>query len=140
MKKKWVNLINPPLVYKKKNKEARDNCRWTPPPTGWAKLNFDGASRGNPGSEGIGCIINNESGKWIVKRAKSIEPTTNNLVELEALQEGLQICLNIGISKIIIEGDSRIVINAIRKTKMPDWVLNSRLEEVLNILDQFKDS
>lgn len=50
MKKKWVNLINPPLVYKKKNKQARENCRWTPPLIEWVKSNFDGASRGNSSS------------------------------------------------------------------------------------------
>ena len=135
MKKKWVNL--PPQVYKIKNNEARNNCRWILSPVGWVKLNFDGASRGNPGNVGIGCIINDDLGKWIVKRAKSIEPTINNLAKLKALQEGLQICLNIGIFNIIIEGDSQIVLNSIRKIKMPNWVLNSKLEEVLNILDQF---
>ena len=106
MKKSWKNLINPPLMYKKKNKEVRDKYRWIPPSSGWTKLNFDGASRGNPGTARIGCIINNDSENWITKRAKSIGSTTNNLVELEALQEGLQICLNLNISKLIIEGDS----------------------------------
>ena len=59
-----------------------------------------------PRSTRIRCIINNELGKWIAKRAISVEPTTNNLAELEALQEGLPICLDIGLTKIIIEGDS----------------------------------
>ena len=27
MKKNWPNLINPPLVYKSSNKEARANCK-----------------------------------------------------------------------------------------------------------------
>ena len=31
MKKNWVKLINPPLVYQKSSKEARENCRWAPP-------------------------------------------------------------------------------------------------------------
>ncbi len=106
----------------------------------WAKLNFDRASRGNLGYARIGCIITNELDEWIAKRAKSIEPMTNNMAELEALQEGLQISLNLGLSKIIIEGDSQIVLNKIRKKKTPNWVLNSKLEEVLNILDCFVDS
>jgi hypothetical protein len=62
IKNKWVNIINPPQFYKARNKEARVNCKWSPPPVGWVKLNFDGASRGNPGPTGIGCIINNEEG------------------------------------------------------------------------------
>ena len=117
----------------------RDKCRWIPPPIGWTKLNFDGASRGNLGTIGIGCIINNDSGNWIAKRAKSIRSTTNNLAELKALQEGIQICLNLSISKLITKGDSQIVLNAIRKRETPNWVLNSKLEEVLNLLDLFED-
>ena len=54
MKKNWANLINPPLFYIKKSKEDRANCRWSPPPMGWAKLNFDGVAHGNPGIAGIG--------------------------------------------------------------------------------------
>ena len=34
MKKNRVNLINPPLVYFKKSKEDRANCKWSPPPMG----------------------------------------------------------------------------------------------------------
>ena len=115
MKKKWLNLINPPLLYFKKSKEARETCKWSPPPKGWAKLNFDGADRGNPGIAGIGCIINDDTGKWIAKKSMSIHPTSNNLAELEALEKGLQLCQKLGLSNIVIEVDSQIVLNAIRK-------------------------
>lgn len=53
MKKLWSNLINPPLVYAASNKEAREKCKWAPPPLGWHKLNFDGVARGNPGIAGV---------------------------------------------------------------------------------------
>ena len=61
IKKLWPQLINPPLTYKKKNSIARKEYKWEPPPSGWKKLNFDGASRGNPGKAGIGCIIREET-------------------------------------------------------------------------------
>lgn len=89
MKKKWPNLINPPLFYVKKSKEAREICKWSPPPKGWAKLNFDGATRGNPSTTDIGCIISDDTGNWIAKKAMSIQPTSNNLAELEALDQGM---------------------------------------------------
>ena len=82
---------------------------------GWGKLNFDGAARGNPGIVGIGCIINNDSGQWLAKKTMAIRPTSKNLVELEALEAGLNLCLEVGISKVVIEGDSQIIMNAIRK-------------------------
>ena len=64
---------------------------------------------------------------------------TNNLAELEALDHGLQLCNKLGISKIFREGDSQIILNAIRKRDTPNWVLNSRLKEVLAHLDHFED-
>ena len=139
MKKNWANLINPPLVYIKKSKEDRANCNWSPPPTGWAKLNFDGAARDNPGIAGIGCIINNDSRQWLAKKAMAIRPTSNNLAELEALEVCLNLCLEVGITKVVIEGDSQIILNTIRKRSTPNWVINSRLEFVLNLIDRFED-
>ena len=118
-------------MYEKKNKDARDKCRWTPPPSGWSKLNFDGALRGNPGIERIRYIINSDSDKWITKRYNFIGSNINNLVELEALQEGLQMCQNLSISKLISKGDSQIILNAIRKMETPNKVLNSKLKEIL---------
>ncbi|GLJ53973.1 hypothetical protein SUGI_1154190 [Cryptomeria japonica] len=43
-------------------KALRKNALWQAPPAGWKKLNFDGASRGNPGWSGVGAIIRNEAG------------------------------------------------------------------------------
>ena len=139
MKKYWPMIINPPLVYPPHNKEARANCKWAPPPQGWHKLNFDGVAQGNPGISGIGCIINDDHGKWIAKVAAPLPPSSNNIVELEALERGLQLCENLRLSKIIVEGDSQIILNAIRKKKTPNWVLNSKLQNVLMLLDKFED-
>ena len=139
MKKQWSNLINPPLVYAASSKEARANCKWTPPPLGWHKLNFDGAARGNLGSAGIGCIINDKDGRWVAKLASPLPPITNNVAELEALEKGLLLCHKLGLSRIFIEGDSQIVLNAIRQKKTPNWVLNSKLQEVILNLEKFED-
>jgi ribonuclease HI len=138
IKKAWPNLINPSLVYSKQNKEARKVCKWNPPPKGWTKLNFDGAARGNPGTTGVGSIINNDKGEWLAKKALSINPTSNNLAELNALK-GLLLCIHLGVSNIYIEGDSQIVLNAIRKKSTPNWVLNSKLEDIINLMTKFED-
>ena len=54
--------------------------------SGWTKLNFDGATRGNPSIASIGIIINNDEGVWLAKKAISIDPTLKNLAELRALE------------------------------------------------------
>ena len=136
MKKNWTNLINPPLVYFKKSKEARESCKWSPPLSGWYKLFV---ARDNLGMIGIGCIINDDTDKWIAKKAMSIRATSNNLAKLEALEKGLLLCLELGLTRVIIEGDSQISLNAIRKCATPKWILNSKLGKVLNLFDQFVD-
>ena len=87
----------------------------------------------------MGCIINNEEGLWVAKLASPLPHTSNNLVEIEALERGLLLCHKMGLSKVFIEGDSQVVINAIRQKKTPNWVLNSKLQEVLLLLDNFED-
>lgn len=139
MKKTWVNLINLPLVYFKKSKENRAKCIWSPLPKGWSKLNFDGAICGNPGIAGIRCIINNNLGHWLAKKAMAIRPTSNNIAEVEALESGLLLCMEVGVTKVVIEGNSQIILNAVRKCSTPNQVINSKLDGVLNLLNNFED-
>ena len=127
------------MYYKKKNNLARLNCKWEPPPPGWKKLNFDGACRGNPGKAGIGCIIRDEYGNRLAERSKPLEKVSNNIAELEAVAEGINLSIKFKIKKLMIEGDSQIIINALRKRETPNWVLNSKLEDIVNSLSAFEE-
>lgn len=55
-----------------------------------------------------------------------------------ALIEGLRVCKDLNIEKLEIEGDSAIIINALRKGSMPNWKLNYLLSMTLNIINTFK--
>lgn len=77
---------------------------------------------------------------WIIKRAKPLGIVTNNITQLEAPWEGLKLSLKNKITKLIIEGDSKIIINAIRKCQTPNWVMNSKLESILCLIDQFEET
>ena len=61
------------------------------------------------------------------------------MAELRALEEGLRLCLQLGLTNVYIEGDSQIVLNAIRNKSTPNWVLNSKLEDIINLTNKFKD-
>ena len=41
--------------------------------------------------------------------------STKNMAEQEALKEGLKLSLELQIKKLIIKGDSQIILNALRK-------------------------
>ena len=67
IKMKWRHLIKLPLIYQKKDLKARKECEQKASLKEQAKLNFDGASKGNLGKVVIGCIIKSDFGQWLIK-------------------------------------------------------------------------
>ena len=83
---------------------------WDPPPAGFIKINFDGASKGNPGPTGYGAAIRSSTGEILTLTRGYLGETTNNVAELISLLQGLQQVIALTSHKIILEGDSQIVI------------------------------
>ena len=74
-------------------------------------LQFDGASRGNPGHCGAGWVLMHE-GAVVAKGAHYLSPFgTNNWAEYQALIAGLSAARERGIQGIRIEGDSKLVVD-----------------------------
>ena len=138
MKDYWQNLINPPMMYSKDDKLARANCKWFPSPRWWAKLNFDGASKGSLENASLRCIIHSDNQEWLVKQAKYLGKVTNNATKIEALIEGLHLSFEITIKKLVIEGDSQVILNEIGKKGTPNWQFNSKLEYALELMDKLE--
>ncbi|XP_059067866.1 uncharacterized protein LOC131858594 [Cryptomeria japonica] len=88
---------------------------------------------------GARCIIHSDKEECIGSKAIHLGKVTNNTTEILSLIEGLNMCKELGITKLEIEGDSAIIINAIRKKETPNWKLNGMLEKALEILDNFED-
>jgi exonuclease III len=59
------------------HRQASSPTSWSPPPPGFLKLNFDGASRGNPGPAGLGAVLRNHWGKITHLIAGFLGDTTN---------------------------------------------------------------
>lgn len=62
---------------------------------------------------------------------------TNNWAELMALVEGLALCKSIGCKNLEIEGDSAIIINALRKGSLLNWRLDSILSKAILLCQSF---
>jgi len=60
------------------------------------KLNFDGASKGNPGKASARGVIRESGGKIICLYAVSMGNTTNNATEFGELEHGLEILIREG--------------------------------------------
>ena len=78
------------------------------------KIQFDGASKGNPGRMGIGVALM-ENGKTIDTISEKLEGEgTNNTAEYTAMLRGIQKAKEHGWRSFIIEGDSKLVIEQVR--------------------------
>ena len=92
-------------------------------------LQFDGGSRGNPGTAGAGAVLytlHDDGVENVIKKREKwagyfyIGNTTNNVAEYMGLIEGLKQAIVLDIKYIEIEGDSLLVIsqlNGIYKVK-----------------------
>lgn len=74
-----------------------------------AILYFDGCSKGNPGPSGSGALIKDENVIW--RDFEYVGNTTNNVAEYKGLILGLKQLKYLNISKVIVKGDSMLVIN-----------------------------
>jgi ribonuclease HI len=73
-------------------------------------LHFDGCSKGNPGTAGAGAVIY-EDGQEIYARSVFVgEHETNNVAEYTGLLIGMQSAIERGIRKLIVIGDSQLII------------------------------
>jgi ribonuclease HI len=102
-------------------------------------LNFDGGSRGNPGPAGVGVVIYAADGTELVTLGRFIGRATNNAAEYRALITGLQEATKLGAKRLIIRGDSELIIKQMRgeyRVKNPD--LRPLWEEARKLLSQFQ--
>jgi ribonuclease HI len=102
-------------------------------------VNFDGGSRGNPGPAGIGVVLAAEDGTPLITRGKFIGVATNNVAEYTALIFGLREAAKLGASKILVRGDSELVIRQMRgEYRVKNPALKHLFEQAQALLGDFK--
>ena len=79
------------------------------------KFNIDGASKGNPGIAGYGGVLRDENGRIHFIYHCHLGRATNNMVELIALEQCLEILKQDNLQNIIIEVDFELIINSIKR-------------------------
>ena len=103
-------------------------------------LEFDGGSRGNPGPAGVGIVLRAQDGTPLVTLGRSIGKATNNVAEYSALILALEEAKKLGARKIIIRGDSELIIKQMRgeyRVKHPDMkVLCTQAQMLLKEFDE----
>ena len=95
--------------------KVKIQVQWLPPPSNWVKLNLNDSSMGNPGLAGEGGVIRNEKGEWIKGYARAIGIITRVAAELWALRDGIRLCFALKLPAVIIELDSKLVVDLLNK-------------------------
>lgn len=86
------------------------NGRWQPPPFGRCKLNFDGASKGNPELSGFACVVRDFQGDLIKIVAGPIGFADSTKAEVMGLLWGLREIHSLKLVHVLVEGDSTVVV------------------------------
>nr|POE45939.1 hypothetical protein CFP56_61396 [Quercus suber] len=91
--------------------------KWSPPPMNWMKVNFDEALFKDAGFTGLGVIIRNDLGLAMAASSQLIPlPTSVEMVEVLAARNAICLARELMFDKVIVEGDSELVIKALNST------------------------
>lgn len=104
-------------------------------------LEFDGGSRGNPGPAGIGVVLRAQDGTPVVTLGRFIGRCTNNVAEYRALITAMEEAQKLGAKKILIRGDSELIIRQMTgqyKVKHPD--MKALFDEAQEIIRTFESA
>ncbi|KAL2505117.1 Polynucleotidyl transferase [Abeliophyllum distichum] len=99
-------------------------------------LEFDGASKGNPGLAGAGAVLRAADGSMVFRLREGMGVATNNAAEYRGLILGLKYALQKGFKHIRVQGDSKLVcmqIQGLWKTK------NQNMAELCKVAKELKD-
>ena len=105
------------------------NIRWEKPRAGWLTLNSDGSVASTVGPVGGGGLVRDENGEWVMGFARRIRNASSYLVELWALRDGLQLCLQIHAQTVVIELDVKAIVDAFNSPTVSNSVVSSIMDE-----------
>ena len=82
---------------------------------------------------GVGVIVRNSEGSGVASMAESFQlPFSITAVEVIATKKALQFAFDLGLSSIVLEGDSKITIDGLRREELS-------LAEYGHLLDEARD-
>ena len=102
-------------------------------------MNFEGASRGNPGPFGFGVCIRNLFGDVMAIIVSPLPINTNNMAEAQALLVGFILEKQGNFHRLHIEGDFSIIIDACIHRRIHSWKLKYILNQIWRLLDECSD-
>ena len=110
---------------------------WKPPSKNWIKVSFDSASRGNSGISRVGEISKNEWGDIVTFFVKHLRDDTTNIAEVQVALLAIKLGRKMGVNKILLEVDSKIIMDGIKRGSLQAWYLQDHIQEIRDVLYTF---
>lgn len=135
---KRISTPTPNLSLELKEKVQRS---WSPPPTGWCKINVDVAINFKEHSVGLGVVITDANRKTIAAAVKISKLHSDvTFAEAEVVKWSLDVANRVGLSAIILELDSQNVIDLVNNRKSSRTEIYWITSEVQNKIQEFKNA
>lgn len=115
------------------HKKREVEVSWKKPEFGWTKLNFDGSCKCKTGKSSIGGVFRNHEAEFLLGYAESIGKSNSTVAELFALRRGLELVAENGWTRLWLEGDSKSLVDVVRRKK------RLRCEKSQRELDRIND-
>ncbi|KAF5468190.1 hypothetical protein F2P56_012365 [Juglans regia] len=130
-----------PTSFLRNSPNLRSAVCWNVPPTGFVKLNVDGALFYDYQKASVGAVVRDDHGQVIMAVSKS-EPEVSEAeaVELIAMLRGLQFTSQLGFSRIILESDCLILVEGLQADGESFSVSGYLISEVKRMLHLFLEA
>ena len=118
--------------------QGSDRVIWKPPPWPRLEVNFDGAMFRENDLVGVGVVIRDDNGLMVAVIAEKISlPYSVTAVEVLAAIKALRFSRDIGLKSLILEGDSKITVDALLGDNMEHVEFGNLIEEAKWLSSQF---
>lgn len=109
-----------------------------PPPIGEYKLNVDGALFFDHQMVSVGAILRNDNGDILLAASmRELTLMQSEHIECLAILKGLQICLQLGISTLIVEFDCLLLVQELQQTGEFGMYLGHILLDIKQMMARF---
>ena len=114
------------------------SVRWRPPPTGLLKVNFDEAYFTGDNKAGLGIIIRNDVGLVMAALTQQIPLLASvEMVEVLVARRALWFAMELGFHRLVVEGDSEVIINSIKDGNMSQSTFGHILQDITSLCSLF---
>ncbi|CAL9019814.1 unnamed protein product [Prunus brigantina] len=137
--KEFLEANIPPLPQHLSSLTLGSDSRWIPPLQGSVKVNIDGSWKTDSLRAGLGVVIRNSDGLFCMGLARPYRCSSALHAEAAAAIEGLQLAAQHGYEDIVLETDSKALVEGVHgSSKNQAWSILPLLDDIRCLCHNFQ--